>query len=74
MDPDQREFGGTACSVDFRVHASISRREHGSRREGKEKFLDYVLCCVHKTFCVSPQWGSNPRPYAYEAHALPTEL
>jgi hypothetical protein len=22
----------------------------------------------------SPQWGSNPRPYAYEAHALPTEL
>ena len=22
----------------------------------------------------SPLWGSNPRPYAYEAHALPTEL
>ena len=23
---------------------------------------------------MSPLWGSNPRPYAYEAHALPTEL
>ena len=23
---------------------------------------------------VSPLWGSNPRPYAYEAHALPAEL
>ena len=23
---------------------------------------------------ISPLWGSNPRPYAYEAHALPTEL
>ena len=22
----------------------------------------------------SPLWGSNPRPYAHEAHALPTEL
>ena len=22
----------------------------------------------------SPLWGSNPRPYAYETHALPTEL
>ena len=22
----------------------------------------------------APMWGSNPRPYAYEAHALPTEL
>ena len=22
----------------------------------------------------SPLWGSNPRPYAYEAHALPAEL
>ena len=22
----------------------------------------------------SPLWGSSPRPYAYEAHALPTEL
>jgi hypothetical protein len=22
----------------------------------------------------SPLWGSNPRPYACEAHALPTEL
>ena len=22
----------------------------------------------------SPLWGSNPRPYAYGAHALPTEL
>ena len=22
----------------------------------------------------SPQWGSSPRPYACEAHALPTEL
>ena len=21
-----------------------------------------------------PQWGSNPHPHAYEAHALPTEL
>ena len=25
-------------------------------------------------FQKSPLWGSNPRPYAYEAHALPTEL
>ena len=24
--------------------------------------------------CASPLWGSNPRPYAYEAHALPAEL
>ena len=24
--------------------------------------------------CASPLWGSSPRPYAYEAHALPTEL
>ena len=24
--------------------------------------------------CLSPLWGSNPRPYAYGAHALPTEL
>ena len=24
--------------------------------------------------CKSPLRGSNPRPYAYEAHALPTEL
>ena len=23
---------------------------------------------------MSPLWGSNPRPYAYEAHALPAEL
>ena len=23
---------------------------------------------------ISPLWGSNPRPYAYEAHALPAEL
>ena len=23
---------------------------------------------------ISPLWGSSPRPYAYEAHALPTEL
>ena len=23
---------------------------------------------------ISPQWGSNPRPCAYEAHALPSEL
>ena len=22
----------------------------------------------------APMWGSNPRPYAYEAHALPAEL
>ena len=24
--------------------------------------------------CASPLWGSNPQPYAYEAHALPAEL
>ena len=24
--------------------------------------------------CASPLWGSNPRPYAHEAHALPAEL
>ena len=29
-----------------------------------------VSGCKHS----SPLWGSNPRPYAYEAHALPTEL
>jgi hypothetical protein len=23
---------------------------------------------------ISPLWGLNPRPYAYEAHAQPTEL
>jgi hypothetical protein len=27
-----------------------------------------------KTDMQSPQWGSNPRQYAYEADALPTEL
>ena len=30
--------------------------------------------CVHTLMHRSPLWGSNPRPYAYEAHALPTEL
>ena len=30
---------------------------------------------VHHARCYeSPLWGSNPRPHAYEAHALPTEL
>ena len=27
-----------------------------------------------EVFAKSPLGGSNPRPYAYEAHALPTEL
>jgi hypothetical protein len=27
-----------------------------------------------KTDLQSSQWGANPRPYAYEAHSLPTEL
>ena len=29
---------------------------------------------THLRVARSPLWGSNPRPYAYEAHALPTEL
>ena len=28
----------------------------------------------HAAGKIAPQWGSNPRPYAYGAHALPTEL
>ena len=27
-----------------------------------------------RSFPRRPQWGSNPRPYAYEAHGLPIEL
>ena len=30
--------------------------------------------CLACEMQMSPLWGSNPRPYAYEAHALPTEL
>ena len=30
--------------------------------------------CGHAASTISPLWGSNPRPYAYGAHALPTEL
>ena len=36
---------------------------------------DYVKMLISNTKkSTSPLWGSNPRPYAYEAHALPTEL
>ena len=34
----------------------------------------FCLLFQKKPCCESPQWGLNPRPYAYEAHALPTEL
>ena len=35
----------------------------------------HVFAQGHTTLCTkSPLWRSSPRPYAYEAHALPTEL
>ena len=33
-----------------------------------------LACIAPMHMSRSPLWGSNPRPYAYEAHALPTEL
>ena len=35
--------------------------------------MSSLLWC-HIAKGASPLWGSNPRPYAYEAHALPAEL
>ena len=41
------------------------------RTEGTCKCAQCIWSAIQKT---SPLWGSNPRPYAYEAHALPAEL
>ena len=46
------------------LYKQIRRASHG---------LEYMFFCENQKD-ESPQWGLNPRPYAYEAHALPTEL
>ena len=65
-------------------------KSHPGDKHGRLVRYPYTTCASasqhHAVHCAStlsaargfrtksPQWGSNPRPYAYEAHALPTEL
>jgi hypothetical protein len=53
---------GVTLSADARCEDPTKRRRRGRPRR------------IKLTQSKSPLWGSNPRPYAYEAHALPTEL
>ena len=54
-------------------HAALSPLALSRKPEGvRNKEYSCVTASLHAT--QSPQWGSNPRPYAYEAYALPTEL
>ena len=36
--------------------------------------LCFLIILILLLLLISPLWGSNPWPYAYEAHALPAEL
>ena len=54
-------------------HAALSPLALSRKPEGvRNKVYSSVTASLDAT--QSPQWGSNPRPYAYEAYALPTEL
>jgi hypothetical protein len=55
----------SAPSAHIRSHVRFN-----SQATGRAFLREAALGLVGK----SPQWGSNPRPYTYEAYALPTEL
>ena len=48
-----------------RFHFTQEKNAWISSRSKNEKWT------MHENSVPSRQWGSNPRPYAYEAHALP---
>ena len=66
------EDAGKATEKAKEPRASQRRRKQGGRRYGDDHGPLLAPESVERS--MSPLWGSNPRPYAYEAHALPTEL
>lgn len=58
------------------LHHSLEKRKNAVLRRAppRQMWPGRSEVSYHRLHDASPLWGSNPRPYAYEAHALPTEL
>ena len=50
------------------------KTEQNVRKFVRKFFRESTLKSLTPCFSVSGKWGSNPRPSAWEADALPTEL